>query len=122
MLQGMQLYRVMGKMWSQRFGEFWTRSKSFPRVFEVGATGKALKDVIVVGIGGSFLGPLQTVPVPVPVLHENRAEPDRAQPSPKAIETASRAFGLQNQWTCPNCVMTSKTLSKMDYFFEGKIR
>ncbi|CAB4262136.1 unnamed protein product [Prunus armeniaca] len=53
----MQLYRVMGK--------FWTRSKSFLRVFEVGATGKALKDVIVVGISGSSLGPLQTDPVAI---------------------------------------------------------
>ncbi|BFG18610.1 hypothetical protein CerSpe_048840 [Prunus speciosa] len=35
-------------------------SESIRSGFWVGATRKALKDVIAVGIGGSFLGPLQT--------------------------------------------------------------
>ncbi|XP_034200396.1 glucose-6-phosphate isomerase, cytosolic-like [Prunus dulcis] len=63
MLQGMQLYTLMGKMWSQIWevlDKIQKFSESIRSGFWVGATGKALKDVIAVGISGSFLGPLQT--------------------------------------------------------------
>ena len=52
----------MARMWCRRCGRCSTRSRTSQTRFAdgtwLGATGQPLTDVVAIGIGGSFLGPL----------------------------------------------------------------